>query len=112
MWGHLCMLGHTAGTRLPATVAGGGGDWISCCREGHASPSAKGNCGWDGLSLGHGTVECLWPPSSVKAAPSPLPVPSVPPLLFACTRAHWALPNSAGAQDLSETEWSCVSFLV
>lgn len=69
MWGHLCVLGRTAGMWLPAAVVGG---WISCSGEGHASPSAKSNCGWDRLLHGHGTAECV---ASQQCEGSPFPAP-------------------------------------
>lgn len=89
-----------------ACCSSGGLDFV--LQGGPCQPLSKDQL-WQEQSLARLNVG---PPGSMKAAPSLLPMPSVPPLLFACTRARWALPNSAGAQDPSETEWSCVSFLV
>lgn len=79
---------------------------------GHASPSAKSKCGWDVSCLGMAQLN-VQPPSSVKAAPSLLPTPLVPPYCLHAQEYVGPYPAQlAGAQDLSETEWSCISFLV
>lgn len=74
VWGHLCMLRHTAGMWLPSVVGG----WIPCSGEGCASPSAKSQCDWDVSCLGM-AQQNVQPPSSIKAALSSLSTPSVPP---------------------------------
>lgn len=93
-------------------------DAAACCSSrgldfwgGPCQPLSKEQL-WLGQSRSGMAQLNMWPPGSMKVALSPLPMSSVPPLLFACTRARWALPSSAGAQDRSETEWSCVSFLI
>lgn len=57
----------------------GGLDFV--LQGGPCQPFSKDQL-WQGQSLARLNAG---PPSSMKAAPSLLPVPSVPPLLFACT---------------------------
>lgn len=69
--------------QLPATAAGETG---FCAQR--ALPASQQRAALAGLVSGTGMAH-VQPPSSMEAALSLLPVP---PLLFACTEAHWPYP--------------------